>query len=58
VVSTDDRTWHTVATVSDRTVGTTDVLHFTAVRARYIGVRIASSPGMRPPLLDELTVTP
>ncbi len=54
-VSLDGRTWHTVASVTGRTTGTTDVVHFPATRARYVAVRItaAAEPG---PMLDELTV--
>ena len=56
-VSTDGHTWRTVATVTDRTTGITDVLTFPAVRARYVGVTITGSTGTGPPMLDEVTVT-
>jgi hypothetical protein len=56
-VSLNGRTWHTVVTVTGRTTGVTDVLHFPATRARYVAVRITESTGMQPPKLDELTVT-
>ncbi len=54
-LSSDGHTWHTVATVSDRTTGTTDVLHFAPTPARYVSVQMTSSSGARPPMLDELT---
>jgi trehalose/maltose hydrolase-like predicted phosphorylase len=56
-VSTDGQTWHTVASVSGRTTGTTDVLTFPAVPARYIEVTVTASTGTEAPMLDELTVT-
>jgi trehalose/maltose hydrolase-like predicted phosphorylase len=56
-LSVNGRTWRTVATVTGRMTGTTDVVHFPAARARYVAVTITRSPVMRPPMLDELTVT-
>ena len=57
-VSTDGRTWHTVATVTGRTTGTTDVLH---LPGRPGPVRRGDrSPDRRAPpqpMLEELTVT-
>ena len=55
-VSGNGSTWNTVATVVGRTTGSTDVLHFPAVRARDISVTITASAGSQPPSLDELTV--
>jgi hypothetical protein len=46
-----------VASVSGRSTGTTDLLHFPPTRARYIAVHIEQATDMEPPLLDELTVT-
>jgi trehalose/maltose hydrolase-like predicted phosphorylase len=54
-VSSDGHTWHTVALVSGRVTGTVDVLQFPPIEARYVSVRIASSTGAQPPMLDELT---
>ncbi len=56
-VSVDGRTWHTVATVSGRTTGTTDVLRFSPVRAAFVRVQIAASTANTPPMLQELAVT-
>jgi hypothetical protein len=56
-VSMNGRSWRTVATVTGKMTGTTDVLHFPATRARYIALHITASSGGSPPLLDELTVT-
>jgi hypothetical protein len=56
-LSVNGRTWRTVATVTGRMTGTTDVVHVPAARARYVAVTITRSPVMRPPMLDELTVT-
>ncbi len=55
--SVDGRSWHTIASVVGRTSGTTDVLHFPPVPARYIALHIAAD-GPQPPVLDELTITP
>ncbi len=55
-VSGNGSTWNTVATVVGRTTGSTDVLHFPAVRARDISVTITTSAGSQPPSLDELSV--
>ncbi len=54
-VSTDGHTWSTVASVSGRTTGTTDVVDFPPTRASYVSVTITSSTGAQPPMLDELT---
>lgn len=56
-VSDNGHTWRTVATVTGRTTGTTDVLHFSATRAGYIAVHITASADMQQPMLDELTVS-
>jgi trehalose/maltose hydrolase-like predicted phosphorylase len=56
-VSTDGQSWRTVATVSGRKTGTTDVLHFAPVSARFVRISIRSSTGGHPPLLEELSVT-
>ena len=56
-VSDNGHTWRTVATVTGRTTGTTDVLHFSATRARYVAVHIAASMDTQQPMLDELTVS-
>jgi len=56
-ISDDGHTWRTVATVTGRTTGTTDVLHFSATRAGYIAVHITASTDMQQPMLDELTVS-
>jgi hypothetical protein len=50
-------TWQTVATVTGRTTGTTDVLHFAPVRARFVRLQITPATGGQPPMLEELTVT-
>ena len=55
-VSVDGHHWRTVARVTGRTTGTTDVLHFPATRARSVAVTISGSTDSRDPLLDELTV--
>jgi trehalose/maltose hydrolase-like predicted phosphorylase len=57
-VSTDGRTWRTVATVAGRRFGTVDVLHFPAILARKLRVQITSGIGVQPPMLQELTVKP
>jgi len=56
-VSVDGRSWRTVATVSGRTTGATDVVHFPATAARYIAVHITASANTQPPEVDELVVT-
>jgi hypothetical protein len=56
-VSVDGHSWRTVASVTGRTDGTTDVLHFPATWARYVAVHITGSTSLHPPELDELTVT-
>jgi len=55
-VSIDGTTWHTVATVTARTSGTTDTFHFPSVQARFISVRISTSTASQTPMLGELTV--
>jgi hypothetical protein len=55
--SLDGRRWHTVAQIDGRTSGTTDVLYFVPVRARYISVRISASTGAQSPMIAELTVS-
>ena len=54
--SSDGRSWRTVATVSDRTTGTLDVVHFGALRAKFVRVQITASAAASPPMLDELSV--
>jgi len=54
-VSVDGTTWHVVSTVTARTRGATDVLHFPSVQARFISVRISASSDSQAPLLEELT---
>jgi hypothetical protein len=56
-LSVNGGTWRTVATVTGRMTGTTDVVHFPATRARYVAVTITQSPVMGEPMLDELAVT-
>ena len=56
-VSSNGRTWRTVAAVAGRTSGTFDVLRFKAVRARFVRLAIAAATGGQQPLLQELTVT-
>jgi len=56
-VSAGGRAWRTVAVVDGRSAGSTDVVHFSPVRARYVAVRITATPDGQDPLLDELTVT-
>ncbi len=56
-VSDDGHSWRTVASVTGRTIGTTDVLHFPATRARYIAVHITASTDMQQPMLEELTLS-
>ncbi len=55
-VSVNGHTWQTVAQVDGRTAGTTDVLNFAPVEARYVSVQITGSSNGQPPELDELTV--
>jgi hypothetical protein len=57
LVSSDGRTWRTIAIVSGRS-GTTDVLRFRARGVRFVQVRITSgtSSGSTLPELDELVV--
>ncbi len=56
-VSDDGVSWKAVATVTDRTIGTLDVLHFPAVRARFVRLEISAATGTQPPMLEELTAT-
>lgn len=55
--SANGRTWRTIATVSGRTAGTLDVLHFAPTRARFIRISITSGTGSQPPMLEELQIT-
>jgi trehalose/maltose hydrolase-like predicted phosphorylase len=55
--SVDGHTWHTVAQVTGRESGTTDVLRFAPVEARYLSVDITASSGGLTPQLDELTAS-
>ncbi len=54
--STDGRSWHTVAQVDGTMAGTTDLLRFAPIEARYVSVQIAASTDALPPKLAELTV--
>ena len=55
-VSTDGRSWRTVATVSGRTDGTVDTVTFASTRARFIRAQLtASGSGYDQPMLEELT---
>jgi trehalose/maltose hydrolase-like predicted phosphorylase len=56
-VSVNGHDWHTVARVTRRTTGTTDILHFRATRARSVAVTISGSTDGQEPQLDELTVS-
>jgi trehalose/maltose hydrolase-like predicted phosphorylase len=55
MASQDGRHWTVVARVRNRTAGTRDVLNFTPVHARYVGLRIQSATHHTPPMLEELT---
>jgi trehalose/maltose hydrolase-like predicted phosphorylase len=55
-VSANGHTWRTVATVSGRMTGTSDVVQFAPVRARFVRVAITASATSQAPMLDELTV--
>jgi trehalose/maltose hydrolase-like predicted phosphorylase len=57
LVSQDGLSWHTVATVTGRSTGTLDVLHFAPVRARFMRVEISAATGRERPMLEELTAT-
>jgi trehalose/maltose hydrolase-like predicted phosphorylase len=70
-VSADGRTWRTVAKVTGASKGTTDVLRFAPVRARYVRLRLTkgsqkpikktktnANPPPTTPMLMELTLTP
>jgi trehalose/maltose hydrolase-like predicted phosphorylase len=59
VVSTslDGHSWHPVAQVAGRVTGTTDVLTFKPVRARYITLDITASADGLTPKLDELSAS-
>ncbi len=54
--STDGHNWRVLKTVN-RTSGTLDVLHFSAVSARLLRVQITASSNSSPPMLEELTAT-
>ncbi|HET6504802.1 MAG TPA: discoidin domain-containing protein [Amycolatopsis sp.] len=56
LASSDGQTWTTVAQVSGRASGTSDVLTFTPVHARYLRLRITGSTADTPPMLTEITV--
>jgi hypothetical protein len=56
-VSVNGHDWQTVARVTGRTTGTTDILHFPATRARSVAVTISGSTGSSQPMLDELSVS-
>jgi hypothetical protein len=56
-VSRNGRVWHQVASVSGKTSGTTDVLHFKARRARFVRIRITAATAGKEPMLQELTLT-
>ena len=54
--STDGHNWRVLKTVN-RTSGTLDILHFSAVSARLLRVQITASSNSSPPMLEELTAT-
>lgn len=56
LVSGNGRDWTVVARVTGRTTGTSDVLTFPPVRARYVSVRITAATSNTPPVLEELTI--
>jgi trehalose/maltose hydrolase-like predicted phosphorylase len=56
-VSRNGSVWQSVAHVSGRTSGTTDVLHFSAVRARFVRVRLTQATNGTDPQLEELGLT-
>ena len=55
MASRDGKHWMVIAQVRNRNSGTRDVLNFTTVYARYIGLRITSATHYTPPMLEELT---
>lgn len=55
-VSVDGRTWNTVATIRNRTGGTTDVLQFPATSARFVALHVIAGQDVQPPVLNELLV--
>lgn len=56
-VSADGSSWRTVARVAGVQHRIKDVLHFPAVRARFIRISITASTNNTPPMLEELKVT-
>jgi trehalose/maltose hydrolase-like predicted phosphorylase len=54
-VSSDGKTWHTVATESNTGSATQDVLSFAPVKAKYLRLSITSASNGTLPVLDELT---
>jgi trehalose/maltose hydrolase-like predicted phosphorylase len=55
-VSSDGRTWMTVASVHGTSTGQEDVLHFAPVRAGFVRLRLNAASNNQPPMLDELQV--
>jgi len=55
-VSSNGTSWRTVRIVSGGGARTVDILRFSAIRARFVRIQIASAS--RTPMLEEVTVTP
>lgn len=55
-VSANGSSWNTVLN-TDRTIGSTDILHFHPVEAGYLKLMITASAAAQQPALDELSVT-
>jgi F5/8 type C domain len=56
-VSSNRRTWRTVARVRGR-AGVFDTVHLKhVVKARFVRIRVTAASATRLPMLDELTVT-
>jgi hypothetical protein len=53
-LSSNGRTWRTVARVTGRNRGTIDAFSFGVVRARFYRLRIIQSNSAKPPMLQEL----
>ncbi|MGZ4331138.1 MAG: glycosyl hydrolase family 65 protein [Solirubrobacteraceae bacterium] len=56
LLSANGHTWRRVASVNGHATGTTDVLRFAPIRARFVRLQVASATGGHPPMLNELTV--
>jgi trehalose/maltose hydrolase-like predicted phosphorylase len=57
LVSANGHTWHKVASVNRHATGTTDLLRFAPIRARFIRLQITSSTNGHPPKLNGLTIS-